>query len=162
MNPEPKGIPPQRPMSPQERTIWLACKGAPKDMIMVTEGEMKRITDALNAEHRTRVGHEAGLQTLMVIFDDYWKTEPDLLNAAAAAVFDARKFQSASKVFGALRSAQKKLDGVLKNPIISGNPALAVDLLSVSVEIGEKIAVLEDQASLRRDRRAIAAKENKG
>jgi hypothetical protein len=138
-------------MSPDERRLWLAAKGAPADMFLITAAELGKLQGALASEHQIRVGHERGIAALCRQLGPYWVEQPDLPNAVAAALFDADKFTKVRKTFGALRTAKGKLDRVIATAQAT-NFAIAADLIDVSATLDEKLRVLEEADRLRRER----------
>lgn len=131
-------------MGPQERTLWLAAHNAPKDMHLVTHGELANITGQIIAQ-------QGALNAVVKQLGDYWTSEPDLANATASAVFDAGRFKRGVEVcLPGLRRAKAKLDKLIANTTL--NFAVTADLIDLSKEFGDEIKFLENQAAARRER----------
>lgn len=146
------GAPKLPSMTPDERALWLASKGAPEEMMLVTTAEWGRVMRALKAEHAVRTGHEAGIGLLIMILGEYYKTEPDLRNAVGAVVFDAERFKKCVDLaLPNLRAMLDKLDKAIVR--VNTNPISAnIDLLDVSSRLGEVIKLMSDAKDMRRDR----------
>ena len=142
-------------MTIEERDLWMTAKGAPKDMIMVPTEEYRRLCETVILERQTRMGHESGLKGLMFLLDEYFKTEPDLGNAIAAALFDARRFKPATEsAITSLKATKERLSKAIIYSADIGLNSFSADFLRVSNELGETIKALEAVAAERRDRRA--------
>jgi hypothetical protein len=141
-------------MNPEERALWLAAKGAPPNMMLVTREEHDRVMRALKAEHETRVGHEAGINMLILLVGDYWKAEPDLPNAVSAAMFDATRYKKA--VEHALPRLKATIEKLNAAAIAANNedvdPTVKIDVALAIAELEQIEAVLKKYSELRRER----------
>lgn len=79
-------------MTPAERKIWLAAKGAPPEMLLVTQLELAIIQRQLTGLQKDLAGKTWLIQETESHLDNYYRTEPDTPTAARHAVFDANRY----------------------------------------------------------------------
>lgn len=143
---------PSPSMSPDERSLWLASHNAPPEMCLVTQGELNIINDAIKREAFLRKARETALTAIIMQLGEYWKIEPDVVNAVGLAVFDAKRFKAgAEKAAEVLAVVESKLTA-LGTALPDLPPTAKVDLIDVLGRISAAGAFLKSQESLRRVR----------
>lgn len=78
-------------MKPEDRGLWLLRNKVPPGYLLVAENEIDAIGRGLTEERRARNTLQIAMNGTIEALGNYWKTEPDLPNAAGAAVFDAAR-----------------------------------------------------------------------
>lgn len=134
------------PMTPQERKLWLAVHNAPDEYVLVTKQEMLTMGNAMNRQvqmtHSMARTHRAIERELK----DYWKSEPDIVNAAGAAAFDGDKFKK-----------QTERDAIFLNALSERLSALALpaklsDIEKVIANINEQLGHIKKTSEKHRNR----------
>lgn len=145
----------QPDMSPAERKVWLASHAAPEQYMLVTSDEMHVMMDGVRQNRELIDALQKTFRRCEKITGDYWKTEPDLPNGVAAAVFDAQKYKKISALLlPQLRRMVKRIEAVRYIVAPHVGEATNQDVFGLEKEIKEALDLLETQAALRRDRKS--------
>lgn len=141
-------------MTPEQRSAWLKQNGAPEGMNLVSNDELSTIHKAIAQGNATLRDREQALASIIVELGEYWKTEPDLANAVGAAVFDAKKFKSATlRTINQIGEIHEVLSGHFKTLTEAGaNDAMMSDFLRQASRLRDLAKFLEGERDSRRQR----------
>lgn len=142
-------------MKPEERELWMASRNAPEGARLVYEDELDGIMQALNAEHNQRVTHDVGTQVLRALLAGWFVSEPDLANAVAACAKDASKYKKAVDLAEKKIAALKETADKVAASIGAREPAAAVDLVNLGMELAALLKLFEKARIERHDRGTI-------
>lgn len=141
-------------MNPQERRVWLASHNAPEQYMLLTVDEMVILKAGVDRANETSDAYGRTFKRCEKLLLEYWKTEPDLPNGIAAAVFDAGKYTKLAKLLPPhLRKLRDKFKAVrhIVDPHVGD--ATRNELAELGEGLVEILDLLESQAALRRDRK---------
>lgn len=145
----------QPDMTPAERKVWLASHAAPSQYMLVTVAEMQVMMDGQVQQRELCDALNRQFRRVEKILLGYWKTEPDLVNGVAAAVFDAGKYTKLAKLLPPhLRKMRDQFKAIREMVTPHVGDATKNELHELGEKIVEAIDLLETQEALRRDRRA--------
>lgn len=139
-------------MTPAERKVWLASHNAPEQYMLVTVAEMHVMMDGQRQQRELCDALNRQFKRVEKILSGYWKTEPDLPNGVAAAVFDAGKYTKLAKLLPPHLAELKKCLSAMAGRDLSD--VQRVEFHELDKAVAEMVDLLETQAALRRDRRS--------
>ena len=148
-------VPTTPPMSPEERSIWLAAKGAPPDMLLLTMQEYGNMSTAIQQQAKAIQDQQKGLAATVGLLGDYARKEPDVLNAVDCAVTDAERFKKGVDLAErTLRKTEHKLSDLIATERTAGRMPLmlAMALQDFRTELLDLADMLKRQQDQRRDR----------
>ena len=141
-------------MTPAERKIWMASHGAPPDMLMVSRDEMMVMHNAnreIQRENHMYLKAHARLEE--IVPEEYWTSEPDMVNAVGALAFDAeRDSKIAALVLLKLRPVGKRLEAAIKLAGTALAPVVLADFVEAVSAIDSLLESITKAKAKRRDR----------
>lgn len=142
---------PRNSMNPSERTLWLAKHGAPPNMRLITDLELHVIGQGLNAERAKAQALEMEVRGCARVLGDYWNTQPDLINACDAAVFDAKRFnQAIEHAEAALNDAQQLFMLIATSEVERPTAILVSDIVGTIQKLDNVLGIIKKQREQRR------------
>lgn len=149
------GTEPAQPasMSTQERKIWAASKGLPSNYLILTIEEMMTMRNSMHEQRAQCTDMGARFKKCIGLLGEYWKLEPDLVNAVGAAVFDADRYRKACELTAPkIQKIKDSLDAAITLAGPSLAPVVLADLLGASAALGREFVFIVEQMAKRRQR----------
>lgn len=146
---------PEADMTPAERKVWLASHNAPAQYLLVTVDEMQVMMAGVRKDREVNEALQRTFRRAELVLLEYWKSEPDLPQAIAAAVFDATRYKKGvNTALPGLRKVVEKLEAAIR---LSGGlaPTVVQDFHDAKKAIEDLIEFLNKQTELRRNRKDV-------
>ena len=144
-------VDPNAPMTTQERKIWAASKGLPKNYLIVTVEEMMSMRENMMEQAAQTSDINARFKRCLKELGDYWRFSGNLENAIADAVFDAEKFKKACELSAPkLQKIKDRIDAAIKLAGKTVEPVVFADLVEASADLGKEFVFIVEQMAKRR------------
>ena len=149
--------PPKPPVLPlmtaEDRELWLSARNAPEGMHLIHDSELAKIMGGTLLGNAQLTKRNAELALIMTALGSYWENEPTVADAAAAAVFDAKRWKDAAeKAQVRLTVIRDTLEAVCKSLALA-QPANRFDVVGAFTEAAAAITEIETAKLLHRERR---------
>lgn len=142
--------------TPAERKIWAASKGLPPNMLLVSNTEMMAMHNSMVQQREHTAAVNLQFRHCVSMLQEYWKLEPDIVNAVGHAVFDAQRFKKAVELLAPkIQKIKDRFDAAIK---LAGNtvaPVVFGDLVQASADLDREFVDLVAVIARRRERTKV-------